>query len=181
MAAGVVWAVPILAWSAFGLAIATWIFISKKYVDVKSKPLRGTSLALATGAVALSLVGYVTAWPVFSFHKLGWLCARTMQLMHLLSLAGIVAAAFATPMIDAWGCYPPGTPLKDLSAGMCYKGSEACVLADTNLDCKPFRTAAETYGGVYALAINCQIIALHIWGVSFAWRWSHPDPPLQAT
>ena len=171
----VVWELTIMVWVMLGLLIALWLGISSIYIDTKTKPLSGKSLALATGALALSPIAYVTAWPVFLVHRHAWILGRTMQTLHLLSIAGVAAALFAKPLLEGWGCYPPGTPLKDLSAGLCYKGSLACVLDDVNLNCKPNRTFAESYGGVISLAINCQLAALHIWGASFVWRWSRPS------
>ncbi|MBN19888.1 MAG: hypothetical protein CL678_01275 [Bdellovibrionaceae bacterium] len=173
LAVGVVWEISALAWPGFALSLAAWFYISSRFINTETRPLNDRALSFATFAVALSPLGYVTARPLYGSHKYGWIAARLMLILHLISIVGIVAAIFAKPMITAWGCYPPNTPLRDLSQGMCYKGSLACVIDDTNLNCKPYRTELSTFGGVYTLAINCQLLALHIWVASFVWRLSH--------
>lgn len=175
-AIAVIWKVQAMIWTMLGLIILTWVGLSTFYIDTKQTALSGEALALATGAIIISPIAYVTAWPVFTVHKYAWIFGRLMQLLHVLSVAGVAAALFAKPLLEGWGCYPPGTPLKDLSQGLCYKGSLACVLDDVNLNCKPNRTFADTYGGIISVAVNCQLAALHIWGSAFAWRFSQPDP-----
>jgi len=170
LAVGIVWGINVLTWSAFSVTLALWFYINSRFIDTKSRPLNDTTMSYATFAVAVSPIAYVTARPLYGTHRYGWIFARIMQALHIVSIVGIVAAIIAKPIIEAWGCYPPNTPLSKMDQGLCYKGSLACVIQNTNLDCKPYRTELSTFGGVYTLAINCQLYALHIWVASFIWR-----------
>ena len=148
--------------------VAAALFPLGSAVGIASLSISKTAWAERTVIVCPS--AYFTAWPLWKSQPI---FAMFIVAVNLVTVAGIVVLSVAVPLHEAWGCYPPSTPVRDYWAGMCITAppntrwyppvAEVCGMPGVTSDCTASLTPYKFFGRLFAFVIHWQALAVTAW------------------
>ncbi len=137
-----------------------------------------TATAPTVVLVGLSPVSFVLAWPLalspWRWHRTA---AVGIRLVQVFAAGGAVFLVNAATLHEAWGCYPPGSPMRAHDLGMCGSGvtsrqtGPGFVCRNNSRaapgTCDPAGTPMQFYGDLIAFVVHAELLAMVLWTMAY--------------